>query len=362
MLIKRRWDVLLLLPNLVLPKKTRFATDSYSICRLDDWRAKRCLRPVASNPRAKRIARRYRTVWNKHYVPSVLLGRRRNDEKYPVDDLRNFRNMSAIASVVYANARLLTGSQWLAQWSDSFTFGRFTAGETGIVSLDGSSTGWWDEDDLVKFRGTSAEVVDTPEHFSVQFDRVLFGRLCDVFSTPERMELVERERLFRSLAMAFHAARYPSDGLTVGYDLGVRYALWVSAFEALLNPQDRDIKMPEILRFLERVPWHREDVAATRYWEFNRAGRRVGRTNLAGAIYQRLYKARNLYLHGSPVPERIGVVRRRSLLRLVPVIYGITLHEYLRTASLPVDDLVDYFWGQGALEEALSACRTIDLE
>jgi hypothetical protein len=42
--------------------------------------------------------------------------------------------------------------------------------------------------------------------------------------------------MFRSLEIAFHALRFPTDALLSVYELGVRIVLWVSAFEVLLYP------------------------------------------------------------------------------------------------------------------------------
>jgi hypothetical protein len=356
----RDWDLVFILPNLSLKPKTRFVASKYSICSLQDWRVARRLRNESYNALAKQLARRYRTVWARRYTPSVLIARRELPDKHNAADLRNFRNICALCTVILATARSLLGGQWLPVWSDFFAFGRFTTGATGIQSLDGSSKGFWDEDDLKKFRGTTAEVVDNPEHFIVDredYDQVLFQRFAKVLNDPSRLSDVDRGKLFRSLSMAFHAARYPSDGLNESYDFGVRLALWVGSFEALLNPRTRDVNKSDVLRFLETISWLKEELAPLRYPERSRAGRRIANTCYAGAIYQILYTARSLFLHGSEADRRALVFRGRNLLMVAPVIYGLALHQYLRSATDPVDDVSDYFFSQGTLEDALIASK-----
>jgi hypothetical protein len=358
---KRNWDLLLVLPNLSLGQRESMRSTAFEICSLANWRIKNSLRLKASNAVAKRIARKYRSVWGRQYKPAVLIARASATNQYSGQHLRDFRNVCAIAAVVGAHSQSLQGhggmGSWLVRWSDSFVLGRFVAGHTGVLSLDGSSTGYWTEDHLDTFRGTALETVDTPEHFSLSISKILYMRLRLLLDEPGRLSDTPREQLFRSLAMAFHAARYPSDGLTESYDLGVRVALWVGAFEALLNPKKHDVSKATILRFFDAIPWEQTSLGAGRYPEFNKSKRRIGRTCFAGAVYQRLYYARNQFLHGSETNSRILRLRGRNLLQVAPVIFGLALSQFVKSATDPVDEYEEYFWGQGDLEKALEASR-----
>jgi hypothetical protein len=226
-----------------------------------------------------------------------------------------------------------------------------------VLSLDGLSKGYWDVDQLVSFRGTATETVDTPEHFSLATNKVLFKRVRLLLDEPQRLGNSEREQIFRSLAMAFHAARYPSDGLTESYDLGVRVALWVGAFEALLNSKRHDISKGGILRFLESIPWDRPSLARIRYPEFNKAKKVVGKTCYAGAVYQKLYNARNQFLHGSETTATALRLRGRNLLQIAPVVFGLALIQLITPVTDPIDEYEDYFLGRGDLDKALEASR-----
>jgi hypothetical protein len=357
--VRRDWDLLFVLPNLSLSAGQRFRSERFLICSLNDWRIRKCLRQSEANASGKRLARRYRTVWGDRYQPSVLAFRHQGSPP-DAEDLRNYRNACAISTVVHGAAKILTGGQGLTSWSDAFCFSRFMPGHVGILSLDGSSSGYWDTDDLADFRGTSAEVIDAPQHFSVQWDTVLLRRLARLIVTPDLMAEDARQRVFRSLAMAFHASRYPSDGLTATYDLGTRVALWVSAFETLLNPLDRDVTMSQVVAFFNQASWTDSTLARMNHAEFKRSGEVRGRTCFAGALYQRLYSSRNRFLHGSPVHNALLKYRGRPLVRLAPVLFGLALHEYLRHVPIPakatgwIDDL---YFGQGVLEEGLEAAR-----
>jgi hypothetical protein len=353
----RVWDLPFVLPNLVLSPGEGLSSSQFSICSLDDPLIKTGLRRTRPNRVGRRIARQYRTAWGKSYVPSVLLVRA--GTLLEEADLPNYRNICAISTIAHGVARTMCGSQWLVTWSDAFCLGRFVPGHGAIVSLAGTSRGYWLEEDLASLRGTTSEVVDGPQHFTAKFDRVLLRNLSAVLVNKRRLTTPDRERIFRSLAVAFHAARYPSDGITNVYDLGTRLALWVSAFEALVNPRDRDVRRSDVLDFLDRAHWCDRRLAHRRHARRNRRKDEPRTTCLAGAIYQRLYTARNRFLHGSPFRVAQLKFRGRLLLTLAPVLFGVALHQFLRqkapdlcgpNVTEPWDEV---FRGQSALEEAL---------
>jgi hypothetical protein len=110
-------------------------------------------------------------------------------------------------------------------------------------------------------------------------------------------ESTEDRRLFRALEMARAASKTPGGADASEHDAGRVSALWVSAFEILAHDGHRS-DFRRVLSLLNDVKWLSQKLEIK--------DRTVGKdkqisTNLAGAVYDRLYTARNHFLHGNPV-------------------------------------------------------------
>jgi hypothetical protein len=140
-------------------------------------------------------------------------------------------------------------------------------------------------------------------------------------------------RLFRSLEIAFHAGMYPADGLLSINDVGVRLALWVSAFEVLFHPGGAaSVNKRVVQTALGKIRFATRELNAQRYSvTYNK---QTYKGNVVEAIYDDLYRARCLFLHGSPVSrndlhyQRSG--RLVQLLVITPVIYNVSLLGFLQ--------------------------------
>jgi hypothetical protein len=77
-------------------------------------------------------------------------------------------------------------------------------------------------------------------------------------------------------------------------------ALWVSAFEILAH-DGRRADFGQVLSLLDRVQWLRQPLKVQNLTVVYQ--RRSIQTNLAGVIYERLYHARNHFLHGNPITD-----------------------------------------------------------
>lgn len=109
---------------------------------------------------------------------------------------------------------------------------------------------------------------------------------------------IEDRRLFRALEMARAASKMPGGSDATEYDAGRAVALWVSAFEILAHDGNR-ADFGRVLSLLGRVHWLSPKLNAQDRQVTYR--RKIIQTNLAGSIYERLYNARNAFLHGNPV-------------------------------------------------------------
>jgi hypothetical protein len=100
------------------------------------------------------------------------------------------------------------------------------------------------------------------------------------------------------LEMARAASKTPGGADASEHDAGRVSALWVSAFEILAHDGHRS-DFHRVLSLLSHVQWLNQKLE-TKDRTVVRKDKRIS-TSLAGAVYDRLYMARNDFLHGNPV-------------------------------------------------------------
>ena len=262
------WDLFFLLPNLC-PKKvpSPFTTEYLAICFGEDPLLKHVAN-TSGNATALAMRGKYHNWFGKSYVPGCVVVR--SDAPKAVrdaDTLRAFRNLCAAATISSCCARKLTGGQWLPLYSDHFLFASHVAGKNGwIQNMDGPVGGM--NDDVEHFVGQCAGQIDAPQAFSVSADPVLLKKLIaawEVYCLKKRRR-DELSSIFRSLVVAFHAARFPSDGLSSINDAGTRVGLWVSALEILAHPGPGDkADKQKVQALLGRVKLHDKSLKRRRY-------------------------------------------------------------------------------------------------
>jgi hypothetical protein len=135
-------------------------------------------------------------------------------------------------------------------------------------------------------------------------------------------------RLFRSLEMARAASKMPGGSDATQYDVGRAVALWVSAFEILAH-DGRHADFARVLSLLDRVQWLRQPLKVQDRTVVYK--RQSIQTNLAGVIYERLYRSRNDFLHGNPITdETLRVEKSRKHVHW----FAVPLFRLALTASL----------------------------
>ena len=127
--------------------------------------------------------------------------------------------------------------------------------------------------------------------------------LCAILEHWERCfatgnETVKDRRLFRALEMARAASKMPGGVDATEHHAGRAAALWVSAFEILAH-DGRWADFRRVLSLLSELHWLRPKLKAQDREVIYHS--RPIQTNLAGVIYDRLYGARNAFLHGNEV-------------------------------------------------------------
>ena len=323
------WDLLFILPNLSVPKPSPFDGGALRIIAGDDPIVSQ-LRANPGNATGRQMLQAFEDQFGNSYSPGCLaIGAGAPGAARTAAAIRAFRNCCAVATILTAR----TGGSWQPSYSDHFDLYPLAPGKDGriitndAIVLDGGL--------LPRgFAGQSSPLIRNPSHFRCQPSKPLLGRLVEVWQTCYLKKAQRRGllRMFRSLEIAFHALRFPTDSLLSVHEVGLRIVLWVSAFEVLLYPKQKGAKvnLATVLDSIEAVAWRDNDLKHRRY-----PTRVLGvkkRAALPAAIYFHLYRARNDFAHGNNLSNRALRRARFGLRRMVdaaPLLYRAVLEQQL---------------------------------
>ncbi len=256
--------------------------------------------------------------------------------------------------------------QWECVWSDFFDFHPIgpTADGKDLMSLDSIVLAF---DPVGKYRFQPSPMILNPTHFRVVHDEALWPLLARAwrlrFSLRSHRGLLRR--LFRALEIAFHACRFPTDGIMTLHDVGTRIALWISAFEVLLHPGKAGrVDEPHVLRFIEKMAWTDTALRRPRGRISLQKGKLSFKATLAMRLYHAAYRARNDFTHGNEVAVSklmFGSGEKKRLDYVLPVLFGSVLVAWLKE-QLPscwVDDKGEYIRRRGMKEHIDLSMREI---
>jgi len=143
--------------------------------------------------------------------------------------------------------------------------------------------------------------------------------------------------------MACAASRTPGGVDASEHDAGRAVALWVSAFEILAH--DGEWSGPRIVvSLLDRVQWLRQELKARdRVVFFDKKKKTPIPTNVAGEVYEHLYRVRNDFLHGNPVTaETLKLAKpKQSVLFFAAPLFRLALTAVLDLRSPELSDASD---------------------
>lgn len=199
--------------------------------------------------------------------------------------------------------------------------------------------------EVERFRGQPAPGVPEADLREGDVDRPLLNALLHRWRGrfSAKAPAWEDVALFRSLNMAHQACLMPSAAAdTTLYDVGRQIALWVSAFEILVHPgPGGQANRNAVMHLLDQVDWRYRDCKARRYPV--RGGKKVERRQLAAALYDRVYRARNDFLHGNPVSRATLNLRvnGRTLFHIAAPLYRLALTSFLGLRPAPFDPKLD---------------------
>jgi hypothetical protein len=357
------WRFISLLHNLALDASV--GNDQMAIVPLSDVR----LKQYWEIKDFERYVGAFKDQYGRQHEPSVLIGRGRLQRK--PEAVLAFRNALAISAVARAWERFLA----LDSQNDPFKFSDYfdfyphlpTRDFSGLVVNTASVMGY---DSTDEFSGQVAPELGHSSHRTEFYDAELFGALLERWEARHRGGRTREptdEALFRSLEMAFRAARVPHANRGSIGDYGAAISLWVSAFEILAWPKNQHARTSDVLHLLRPASVVSKRLARRHYKALVPGkGSTPQPVTLMEKLYCEMYHARNAFLHGNPVtvntlfPSQHST--RLTLLCFAPVLYKCALYTVLRLwdAKLPGDDSEIGLWAsrrmmRSFLQDALLA-------
>lgn len=250
------------------------------------------------------------TFGNKFEPALLLIAQAAPEAASEPEAIAGFRDAVALAGIMPARARMIEKRQRQVPdplWADDYDFFPWMVSKDGdrLVGSTPALLSAGNISALRAVRGHSSPLVLRRSTDPSRFDHPLLEALLKRWTVRfDGKEPCWRDRaLFRSLNMAFSAARVPSGTEEVFYDYGRVAALWVSAFEILVHPgEDGRAGLGKVVDLLEGAPW--VDGDARQKGIRIRINKRDCRcVTCASWLYEKLYRCRCDFLHGNPVEQ-----------------------------------------------------------
>ena len=329
MAIRSKWRFIGLLHNLPLEKP--IDTEHMAIVPMSDPR----LRKDMSDRNFRHFVTSFRDQFGRKRQPSALVARGAVRRK-PASVLA-FRNAVTVSAVTRAWVNFLGFGRDLEYFRYSGYFDLYphylSADYKGLIVRSPLVLGY---DLTSEFRGQTAPELPPPSGTREILDTRLFEALIQRWRRRHvrggTSLVLEDEALFRSLEMAYRAARVPSDNRGSLDDYGASLALWVSAMEILVWPKRGGATVSDVLAALRPAMICSRKLQRNRFMtQVPRVGRRS--VSLMEKLYCEIYRARNSFLHGNRVTDRSvhpsGYRTRLSLLCYAPLLYRCVLYTLL---------------------------------
>lgn len=330
------WVFCKLLPNFSI--RTPIESADFAIVGIDDSRIKDRVR---DDDDVVSYAKKFKNVHGSTVKTSTLLFRKKNKQHRPWERAFNqFRNI--VSACVIARSFALSIFHSSAQGilsSDYFAFFPYFP-KSPSRSAYLVSESWHNQNagDHIHFIGQPNPNLPHKQLSPlIHLDKALFEELDHFrFKSWREKKDLWRERLFRSVEVAYSASIAPFETIASIFTLGSRLVLWVSAFEILANTQDRSKLYQNTLKLLTFPRPLDPALDKKRYRSENRRCEGM-ELNAYQKIYERLYFARNAFGHGNPVnPKTLSLHANNSyssLFYLAPILYALALYKHLDIAD-----------------------------
>lgn len=261
--------------------------------------------------------------------------------------LVSFRNIYAVACVLQSwQFSIGSPNAWGTRFSDYYDFYPYAPTPDGEHLFHiGHAFSIWDTPD--NFRGQPyPEFSRNQLALHTKYDEQLFSLLLKAWTTRFERDRKswKSNKLFRSLAIAYHACSLPKKNGLWFYDFGVSIALWISAFEILAHPgRSSKSDLSAVLNLLSKARFR--DAAVRRQRKIKNPKNPNQTGNAAEFLYWRSYKSRNAFLHGNPVTDHDVLYKNRSrhslLTSVAPILFTVALLcHFDRFATPPTRKIV----------------------
>ena len=199
----------------------------------------------------------FKTPFNKEIFPSIII-RPESLPRVDSDYLTAFRNVIAVSCVIYSRVQSCLSDNTIGfTCTDLFDFYPVSVSNTGNDLMIETAQELGLDRDLDKFMGQSTPNVIYPHHINQRFDDDFLKSLLDLVEKNYRLK-VEKEfknKVLRSLEMAYYALRTPFSHFGNKTDFGIPISLWVSAFEILSHPPSGNVNFSHVSNLIKRVNW-----------------------------------------------------------------------------------------------------------
>jgi len=357
------WGLIVVLPNLHLKNPREFPP--FAFVPNNDERLTEVRKATKS---AAALLNNFTDNFGRSCPPSALILDKNAPQRFrDWNAVVDLRNAFAIASICRGwQSKIGTPNVWWPLYSDYFDFYPFRPAADGI-GLVHVGQGLSSYDDAREFGGQPHPDISTGKHwnFDVPVDEQLLASLVAIWN--RRLSLQRRdwksEALFRSLAVAFRAARLAKGSDNQMFDLGIQLSLWVSAHECLVHPGRRGrADFNAVWDLLAGRRWiYRELRIKSRIRYIRGKPDQTPPLNYVQKLYFRLHRARNAFLHGNPVRRDLVFIGKTNsdsvFIQVAPLIYQTALEARLipprKHRRRKLEEVVRAALRVGGLERAL---------
>jgi len=325
------WRAVAVLPNIYT--SDAFDGGPIAVTSANDSRVQEI---TASQPKLLEFLSRFTDAFGVKLSPAILVVKDDLFDKLRTTNaIPSFRDALAISVVPYARAnsivynntgdRLYYGASfWLYPW--------MLGNELGHMTMSTPALGAFHV--VEEFHGQSLPEMPYLQLRMIDLDNVLFEALMKRWRRHylTGRQIWEDRALFRSLNAAAHATQLPGGSDTTQYDLCRIAALWVGAFEMLTHPRKGGAGLHTVYPLLARVRPNNKDLQKAKYIaHMGRAKKPWPRRTLPCWLYGRLYQARNKYIHGNPITQKILMLKgaQHGLFWLAAPLYRFALIAFL---------------------------------
>lgn len=325
----KEWEVVFVMPNLSL--RDNFESDLVAIVPCSDKRVQTCMEKSSGT---KKLVNGFLDCRGKKIEPSVLIVVR--DSTMTLEALVGFRNIVALSTILPGYSNVDSDSSPLGpMYSDFFDFYPMTVGKTeGLITITPALHSLNSAD--TPFAGMPAPHLPRLSLLSFNVDKILNKTLLAMWHKRFVLSAIDDWKsrvLFRSLEMAYHALSTPVKNQSTLYDYGVNMSLWVSSLEILAHPKKGDVNQTVVMELLSKYEWRSKDLNNRRYRARLSSKSRIS-VNLIERLYKQMYDARNMFLHGNQVTEKImypfGNKGLLPITHLAPIVYRTGLYAFLQ--------------------------------